>query len=170
MERKQVCLGARAQAVKIGWVKFACCSVLSTALKQLSANFWLSGAFILGALRLDEGRAKPLWNIKWLLICITGTVHGNTICCSGTTEEEGGSCWSPGVKFCDLCASAAHLNLWAAISPDEACRKMGKWAEAVSVHWKWRNKPSPSLNIRPFSQHLSQVWAFSPVESSGYFR
>lgn len=60
MERKQVCLGARAQAVKIAWVKFACCSVLSTALKQLSANFWLSGAFILGALRLDEGRAKPL--------------------------------------------------------------------------------------------------------------
>lgn len=49
---------------------------------------------------------------------------------SGTTKEEGESCWRPSVKFYDLCASLAHLKMWAAISPDEAyCA--GRWGNGL---------------------------------------
>jgi len=59
-----------------GWAEFACWSVLGV--------LWLSSclpapgvsAFILDVLHLDEGRAKPLWNIKWPLIWLTEMLCG----------------------------------------------------------------------------------------------
>lgn len=59
-----------------GWAEFACWSVLSVL--WLSSCLPASGvsAFILDVLHLDEGRAKPLWNIKWPLIWLTEMLCG----------------------------------------------------------------------------------------------